>query len=372
MREVVERLKDNIQPGELPYSHDRRNNDYPPPEIVDPLKGELSQLMKKFNKMITDDLNVSELGTLHGELSTIIEKFNEIAATSDTSQFNSGIIETHSNDRLLNEIGSTRSSEEEFTERDLSKNIDEITKLYYEILNEGKSINIRKKYVLNYLDEHNISKKEIYNWLLNNQSNSDNIFWFGYFNYFGFVKNKNLELASYLFMNASTQNHILALYYVGSCNQYGHGTKKNLQLAFNCYQVIANKNIAVGQAKLGYFYEKGIGVEKDEEMAVSLYTKAESNGSFLAAYDLAQCYKNGKGVSVDHKKAFNLCKKAANSGDGMAIAQYDLGEMYEKGTGTDKDIEQAINWYTKSSDQGYHSANVKLRKLNRRRTCKIN
>ncbi|GBB85186.1 hypothetical protein RclHR1_11740005 [Rhizophagus clarus] len=367
MREVVERLKMNIQPEELPY---RKKT---PPES--PLQEELSQLAKKFNKMVTNDLNVSELDSLHGELTSLVEKFKEKTETTDYSQPSSNVISTHSsNDHLLNttvEIESTRSSEEEFIERDLSNNVDEITKLYFKILNEGKSLNIRKKYVLDYLNDHKISKKEIYNWLINNKNNPDNIFLLGYFNYFGIIKDKNYEFAFYLFMNASAQNHILSLYYVGACNQYGHGTKKNLQLAFDCYQTIAEKNIAIGQAKLGYFYEKGIGVEKDEAKAVSWFIKGESNGSFLAAYDLAQCYRYGKGVNEDHVKAFNLCRKAANSGDGMAIAQHDLGEMYEKGIGTEEDMDLAIYWYSKSSEQGYNNASVKLKRLNKKRTCKI-
>ncbi|POG69206.1 kinase-like domain-containing protein, partial [Rhizophagus irregularis DAOM 181602=DAOM 197198] len=264
MEEVVKRLKTNIQSDEPPHNNNRRNSFNSTTSEISPLQEELAQLMEKFNKMITKDLDVSELGSLHMKLSSLIEKFNEAAASNDSSQFSSNAIRTHSsNDCLLNtiEIGSTRStrsSEEEFTERDLSKNVEDITKLYFKILNEGKSLNIRKKYVLDYLNDHNISKKEIHNWLSNNQNNSDNKFLLGYFNYFGIVKNKNYELAFYLFMTASTQDHILSLYYVGACNQHGHGTKKNPQLALDCYKLIASKNIAIGQARLGYFYEKGI------------------------------------------------------------------------------------------------------------------
>ncbi|CAB5395397.1 unnamed protein product [Rhizophagus irregularis] len=125
MEEVVKRLKTNIQSDEPPHNNNRRNSFNSTTSEISPLQEELAQLMEKFNKMITKDLDVSELGSLHMKLSSLIEKFNEAAASNDSSQFSSNAIRTHSsNDCLLNtiEIGSTRStrsSEEEFTERDL-------------------------------------------------------------------------------------------------------------------------------------------------------------------------------------------------------------------------------------------------------------
>ncbi|CAB4404303.1 unnamed protein product [Rhizophagus irregularis] len=125
MEEVVKRLKTNIQPDEPSHNNNRRNSFNSTTSEISPLQEELAQLMEKFNKMITKDLDVSELGSLHMKLSSLIEKFNEVAASNDSSQFSSNAIRTHSsNDCLLNtiEIGSTRStrsSEEEFTERDL-------------------------------------------------------------------------------------------------------------------------------------------------------------------------------------------------------------------------------------------------------------
>ncbi|CAB4379819.1 unnamed protein product [Rhizophagus irregularis] len=127
MEEVVKRLKTNIQSDEPPHNNNRRNSFNSTTSEISPLQEELAQLMEKFNKMITKDLDVSELGSLHMKLSSLIEKFNEAAASNDSSQFSSNAIRTHSsNDCLLNtiEIGSTRStrsSEEEFTERDLKR-----------------------------------------------------------------------------------------------------------------------------------------------------------------------------------------------------------------------------------------------------------
>jgi hypothetical protein len=265
----------------------------------------------------------------------------------------------------------------EGAERDLNMMVDEMVELYLKLLNEGKDSRVRKQHVLNYLSNHNITWQKIYDWLLNNQNKSNNVFLLGYFNYYRIEKKSNPELAFHLFM--SIQNHILALYYIGACHLYGYGTTKNEKLAFECYRIIANKNYAIGQTKMGYLYENGIGVDKNEKMAADWYRKGADNESLLAAYNLARCFKYGKGVEINCKKAFDLYLKAANIENGLAIAQYDLAEMYEKGEGTVKDINQAIYWYEKSVEYECRKAQIRLKKLlrikmnqKRKESCKIN
>src|ERR1043166_4068427 len=45
--------------------------------------------------------------------------------------------------------------------------------------------NKEKIEILNCLDKHNVTSQEMYNWLLNNQINSNSIILFGEFNYYG-------------------------------------------------------------------------------------------------------------------------------------------------------------------------------------------
>ena len=71
-----------------------------------------------------------------------------------------------------------------------------------------------------------IISNEIYDWFSNNQSNSNSVFLFGYFNFFGIETSKDYEKAFNLFINASNQNHILARFYVVTCYQNGYGIKK--------------------------------------------------------------------------------------------------------------------------------------------------
>jgi TPR repeat protein len=347
VREVITRLKDIMSGKDQSPSREKPVISLSPP---DSRHGDLSVLIENFNKMRTNDL----------------EQFDAYTTTSSI-YYSMNINEASSH--IL-------TSNDEVTNKDLSKNVDEIIKFYLKLLNEGKNSIIRKRHVLEYLENNKITKEEIYNWLLSNQYNSNNIFLLGYFNFIGTIKPKNYELAFYLFMIANAKRkHILALYYIGACYLYGFGILKNEKMAFKCYQMISDENHAIGQTIIGYFYEKGIGVDKDEKMAVDWYTKGDNNGNYLATFDLAQCFRYGIGVNINNEKAFDLYQKAAKF---IPMAQYGLGEMYENGDGTVANIDQAINCYTKSFDQGCQKAQVRLKVLLRTRnrrwsdTCYIN
>src|SRR6266498_1009012 len=83
-------------------------------------------------------------------------------------------------------------------EGDLNIVINELVNLIFKESNEGKDEEIIKQHVLNYINDHKITSQEIYHWLLNNQNNSNSIYLFGYFNYYGididFNKQKAIEL----------------------------------------------------------------------------------------------------------------------------------------------------------------------------------
>src|SRR5581483_12140313 len=111
-------------------------------------------------------------------------------------------------------------------EKNLSIIIKEIVSFIFKILNEGIDFKLRKQHTLDYLSNHNINSLEIYNWLVNNQNDSDSIFLLGYFNSYGIETTENDDKAFDLFLNASEKNHILAEFYVGACYQYGYGITK--------------------------------------------------------------------------------------------------------------------------------------------------
>src|SRR6266536_3743121 len=73
----------------------------------------------------------------------------------------------------------TQNINETIFEEDLSIIIDELVNLIFMDLNKGKEENVRKKQVFDYIKHHNLDSQEIYNWLLNNQINSNSIYLLG-------------------------------------------------------------------------------------------------------------------------------------------------------------------------------------------------
>ena len=65
----------------------------------------------------------------------------------------------------------TQNINESIYEEDLSIVVDELNNLYFKMVNEGKYV--RKQHILDNINNHKINLKEIYNWLLNNQNNSN-------------------------------------------------------------------------------------------------------------------------------------------------------------------------------------------------------
>ncbi|RGB42670.1 kinase-like domain-containing protein [Rhizophagus diaphanus] len=274
--------------------------------------------------------------------------------------------------------------------------IDEVNDYIIKLVNRGIEWQMLKRQIIDYFVNYNINLQEMYKWLLNNQNNSNSIFLFGYFNFYGIGVKRNYKKAFNLFVDAS-KNHIFARYFVGNCYRHGNGTIKNDQLAFEYYKRSANKNFTNGQLDTGYCYKYGIGIEKDLKKALYWYEKAANNGNTMAMYNLGRSYLNGEGVEKDYNKSFELFKQSAEGGYsggimmlgycyhkgigtkidkqksfelyqssanlGSMVAQYNLGNMYKHGDGIIKDIDKAIYWYGKSSKQGYQDAQYKLEKL---------
>ncbi|POG64544.1 kinase-like domain-containing protein [Rhizophagus irregularis DAOM 181602=DAOM 197198] len=314
----------------------------------------------------------------HGELSQMIQNFtnmntSEIDSMSTKEQINENISSENYFSIVINEI---------------------VDLIFKENIKDNRNV---KQHVIDYLNNHNVNSKEIYNWLLNNQNNSESIFLLGYFNYVGIGSTKDEEKAFNLFINASKQDHTLAQYCVGLCYQFGNGITKNEKLAFEYYEKVANKDYANGQFKLGWFYKNGVSVNKDLKMAVYWYEKAADNGHLKAMHNLGLSYENGDGVDKNNQKAFELFKQSAEGGHsggimmlaycygsgiginidrqkavelyqkaanlGSKVAQYNLANMYKAGVGIEKDLDKAIYWYEQSAKQGYIDAQTRLKEL---------
>ncbi|PKK74087.1 kinase-like protein [Rhizophagus irregularis] len=210
----------------------------------------------------------------------------------------------------------------------------------YLITNLGKGKRF-DAYVLNYFNDNQIEPKALYNWLLNNQPNSDSNFLLGYLYYYGIGVDASYEKAFNLFTSES--NHTLALYYVGLCYQNGHGVEKNENSAFEYFEFLAKKNIAMGQVKIGYLYKR---LKRDQD-AIYWYKIAAENGNLMAMYNLANKYLGLE----DYENAIKFLEKAAEGEYVEAINA--LGYCNENGLGTMINLKKAEELYTKAAKLGY-------------------
>src|SRR5204863_98261 len=110
------------------------------------------------------------------------------------------------------------------------------------------------------IKQHIISRSkneyEIFNYLLNNKNNLQNIF-------------------------------LLAIFY-----QIEIGTEKNEIKSFELYKEAADKGHIVSIYNLGKCYEDGIGTDKSEIRAFEFYQKAVDEDHIVSTYKLGECYRN--------------------------------------------------------------------------------
>src|SRR2546423_368439 len=135
---------------------------------------------------------------------------------------------------------------------DLSIIINELIDFHSKKLNEGKEVEILNQDIFDYFDNQNITLYETYNWLLNNQNDSNSIYLLGYFNY------------------------------------HGIGTSVDEKKAFELYQKAANLGNSVAQHTLANMYRKGVGVDKNYNKAFESFKKSAeggySNGIMMLGY----------------------------------------------------------------------------------------
>ncbi|UZO03171.1 uncharacterized protein OCT59_023581 [Rhizophagus irregularis] len=219
----------------------------------------------------------------------------------------------------------TNNIHENIFEEDLSIVINELSKLYFKELNEGKESSVRKQHILDFIKNYKINLQEIIYWLSNNQHDSNSIHLLGYFYYYGIGINLDVQKAIKFFKKAAELGHDAAQYNLANMYIDGVGVDKNYDKAFELCEKLAGKGYSSGINLLGYCYDIGIGTDVNAKVAFDFYLMA---------------------ANLEYK-----------------YAQYNLALMYEKGKGIEKNMEQAIYWYKKSAEQEYHNAKKKLQKL---------
>src|SRR2546423_8123043 len=162
---------------------------------------------------------------------------------------------------------------------DLNIIINELIDFHFKKLNEGKEVEMLNRDIFDYFDNQNITSHETYNWLLNNQNDSNSIYLLGYFNY------------------------------------HGIGTGIDKQKAFELYQKAAKLGNGIAQYDVAYMYRKGEGIDKDHNKAFDSYKKSAERGYLGGIIKLGYCYDNGIGTNTNRQKAFELYQKAANLGN---------------------------------------------------------
>ncbi|PKK64231.1 kinase-like protein [Rhizophagus irregularis] len=347
---------------------------------------------------------VSKLKTIITKNKMILKRSDQLDSTSltpDNNQLNGDLYQTIQNFVKTNikELEpTTKNIHKNIFEENLSIVIDELVNFSFKEVNEGKEESTRKKNILNYINNFKINLQEIYNWLLNNQNDSNSIYLLGYFNYHGIIINVYKEKAVELYQKSAELDNCLAQYSLAYLYEDGEGDIKNYDKAFELSKKLAEKEYLSGINLLGYYYYNGIGTDVDVQKAFELFQKAADQGNIRAQCNLADmyidgevidkdddkafelskrsaegghsggmnllgyCYYKGIGTDIDMEKGFELYQKAANLGN--SIAQYNLALMYESGNGTKRDMSQAIYWYKRSSEQGDKDAMYRLNDLN--------
>ncbi|GBC20889.2 kinase-like domain-containing protein [Rhizophagus irregularis DAOM 181602=DAOM 197198] len=212
-----------------------------------------------------------------------------------------------------------------------------------------------KQEILNYLDNHNVTLIEIYNWLVDDQNNPNSIILFGDFNYFGIGTDIYKIKAFKLYKRAADLGNANGMYNLGRFYENGIRTNIDKRRAFELYQKAADLGNANGMYNLGRFYENGIGTDVDEKKAFELYQEAADLGNASGINHLGFCYQHGIGTEIDRKKAFELYQKAAELGNISGIVY--LGNCYRCGIGTNIDEKKAVELHQKAADLRNESGN---------------
>ncbi|CAB4404706.1 unnamed protein product [Rhizophagus irregularis] len=233
-------------------------------------------------------------------------------------------------------------------EGELSIVIDVLVDLIFKELNQGEDNIVVKKIVLDFIKNHKIT---LYNYLLNDQSNSNSICLLGYFYCYGIENEVNEQRAIELYQKAANLENRVAQFSL--VNEYT--SRKVLEtyysrVAFELSKKLADDNYAYGCNNLGYCYENGIGTDINNQKAFELYQKAADLGNINGLNNLGWCYYDGIGTDVNIQKVFESFQKAADLRNSYGINN--LGWCYREGIGTNINEQKAFELHQKAADLG--------------------
>jgi len=145
---------------------------------------------------------------------------------------------------------------------------------------EGEEINY-KQCILDWIKDHNLNTKEIYDWLIRNENNfdcSNSFVLLGDFYYLGIETNVNESKAFKYYKKAANSGNVTGTICLGYCYNHGIGnqnTRNSRKRSFDFYQHAAKQKSSCGMINLGYCYENGIGTEKNMIKANQWYKKSK-------------------------------------------------------------------------------------------------
>ncbi len=176
----------------------------------------------------------------------------------------------------------------------------------------------------------------------------------------------NMGKSFNLYLQASKQNHIEAVYRVAICYEVGLGTKQDNHRAVQFYRKAASLGHSLGMHKISLTLLYGkLGQKTNLKEGISWLKRAANNADAHhpeALHDLAQCFEKVGGCPIvipDEFYAFELYSRAA--GFGFAPSQFRIGSCYELGLlGVERNAELSIKWYSKAAIQGYPEAELAL------------
>ncbi|RGB39557.1 kinase-like domain-containing protein [Rhizophagus diaphanus] len=174
-----------------------------------------------------------------------------------------------------------------------------------DLLTKKKKGYEEKQSIIDYLNNNTITPQEIYNWLLNNQnnSNSNSIVLLGEFNYLGIETNINEQKAFELYRNAAHLENMFGINNLGYCYQYGIGTHIDKKRAFTFYEKAADLgNIITAQNNLAFMYENGEGIVKNIDQAIYWYKKSAEQGDQDARNKLEELFPNDESFEETDRK----------------------------------------------------------------------
>lgn len=138
-----------------------------------------------------------------------------------------------------------------------------------------------------------------------NNSVSQYIRGYCYFNGLGGLKEDALTGVN-LFMTASNQGLVDALFMLGNCTFNGQGIAKNEKEGNRLIEQAANQGYPYAEYVMGYHYEKGRGVAKNENTAIKWYRQADAHDIKRATDALKRLKVTLGGMHKEHNASRTL------------------------------------------------------------------